>query len=194
MRFDELMATRPIAGAIAFEGGLLVTALLLALLFGLAPWEDLDLSWQALGVSIGATAPLLLVVWLLFDSGLGWVRELERIMQQTVDAIFQRGGPGGVAAVALAAGFGEEMLFRGVIQAGLSGAIGPWAAIFVAALLFGLAHAISLAYLVAATLIGMYLGAIYQITGNLLIACLVHALYDWVGIHYYLQRRRTQQR
>ena len=93
--------------------------------------------------------------------------------------------------VSALAGIGEELLFRGVLQAGLSEAWSPMAGIVVASLLFGAAHAVSLSYLVLATLMGLYLGLLYHLTGNLLLPIIVHALYDWIAIHFYLRRSPT---
>jgi uncharacterized protein len=194
MQFSAWLRKRPLTGAILFEATLLLLALVLARVFGLAPWSDLTLSWRAIAVALLATAPLVVAVALLFESGFGWVRELESLTHRTVEVIFRDQRRGGVAAVALAAGFGEEFLFRGVIQAGLTQPLGPIVALGTAALLFGLAHAISLAYFAAAALIGLYLGLLYHVTGNLLIVCLVHALYDWAGVHYYLRRQRSARR
>jgi uncharacterized protein len=191
MRIGDFLAARPLTGALLFEGSLLVLALVLALLLGLAPWQALHWSWSALGISAAATVPPLLLMWLLLDSGIGWVRELERLTHRTLDVILRTRPSGAIAALALLAGFGEEFLFRGVIQAGLVEPLGAAGAIGVASVLFGLAHAVTRAYFVAATVIGLYLGWLYAATGNLLIVCLVHALYDWLGIHYYLRRRTS---
>nr|WP_239056945.1 CPBP family intramembrane glutamic endopeptidase [Wenzhouxiangella limi] len=91
--------------------------------------------------------------------------------------------------VALLAGVGEELLFRGVIQGGLDGVIGPWPALALASLLFGAMHALSRAYFVLATVMGLYMGLVYLWTGNLLIPILIHFLYDWVVLRYYLASR-----
>lgn len=80
--------------------------------------------------------------------------------------------------LAVAAGVGEEMLFRGLIQVWLQSQYGWAIALAGASLLFGLCHALNLAYFLLATLIGAYLGSIYLVTGNLLIVIAIHAIYD----------------
>lgn len=90
-----------------------------------------------------------------------------------------------LAVLALTAGLGEELLFRGWIQQGLHGYFGSdqpllagvvgW---LIASILFGLAHPITPLYIVLATVMGMALGGIYWLTGNLLCAIVAHAAYD----------------
>jgi membrane protease YdiL (CAAX protease family) len=53
---------------------------------------------------------------------------------------------------------------------------------------FGFMHAVSPAYFVVATVMGLYLGALYHFTGNLVLASLVHAIYDWIAIEMVLRR------
>jgi len=97
-------------------------------------------------------------------------------------------GPAALAALAIMAGIGEELLFRGVLQGGLENPLGTWWALLIASLLFGLAHALTPAYFVLATLMGVYLGLIYVWTSNLLIVIVIHALYDWLALLYYRYR------
>lgn len=109
-------------------------------------------------------------------------------MRRFLGVLFEHARPGAVVLVSLLAGVGEELLFRGVVQAGLVSPLTPFGAILIASVLFGAAHAVSLSYWVLATLMGIYLGLLYHWTGNLLVPIVVHALYDWVAIHFYLRR------
>ena len=188
---EELMKRRPIAFALGFEIALAVLALLLALVFGLQPWLNIDFSAVALGLSMAATAPMVAALLALMQFQWDWVRTLRRIVEDHLLPLFSNAGPAAVLAVALAAGVGEELLFRGVIQAGLAGLIGPAAALAVASLLFGLAHALTAGYFILTCLMGFYLGWLYQATGNLLVPIMVHFLYDWVVLAWYL--RGTQK-
>jgi len=189
--FGKLMKRRPIAFALGFESALAILALLLALLFGLRPWLTMEFSAGALGLSVLATLPMVAAVLALMQFRWGWVQALRRIVEDHLLPLFSDAGPAAVFAVALAAGIGEELLFRGVIQAGLEGLIGPMAALGVASLVFGLAHALTTAYFVLTCLMGLYLGWLYQATGNLLLPIMVHFLYDWVVLAWYL--RGTQR-
>lgn len=190
-RLGELMTRRPIAFALGFEGGLAVLALALALIFGLAPWLTIELSAEALGLSVAATAPLVAAVLALMQVQWDWVRTLRGIVEDHLLPLFTNAGPVAVLAVAAAAGVGEELLFRGVIQAGLEGLIGPAAALAAASLLFGLAHALTAAYFFLTLLMGLYLGWLYQATGNLLVPMMVHFLYDWIVLAWYLRGARN---
>ena len=53
--------------------------------------------------------------------------------------------------------------------------------------LFGLMHFITPTYAVLATLMGAYLGLVWQWTGNLLAVVLMHALYDFLVLLYLLR-------
>lgn len=186
-RLGQLMKRRPIAFALGFEGALTIIALALALVFGLRPWLTIEFSSGALGLSVLATVPMVAAVLVLMQFRWGWVQALRHIVEDHLLPLFSDAGPAAVFAVALAAGIGEELLFRGVIQAGLEELIGPMAALSVASLLFGLAHAVTTAYFVLTFLMGLYLGWLYQATGNLLVPMMVHFLYDWIVLAWYLR-------
>lgn len=187
-RLGQLMQRRPIMFALCFESALVVVALLLALIFGLRPWLTIVFGWGALGLSVLATLPIVAAVMSLLQFRWRWVEDLRRIVEDHLLPLFSGAGPAALLFVALAAGLGEELLFRGVIQAGLEGLIGPVAALVAASLLFGLAHALTPAYFVLTCLMGLYLGWLYQVTGNLLMPIMVHFLYDWIVLVWYLRR------
>lgn len=72
--------------------------------------------------------------------------------------------------IALSAGIGEELLFRGAIQ--------PAWGLLPASLLFAFAHAVSPLYIAIAFIAGLGLGGLYSATGALLAPMIAHALYD----------------
>ena len=89
------------------------------------------------------------------------------------------------------AGFCEELLFRGAIQASLSEWLEPWPAILVAGVIFGLAHWLNLTYLIAATIIGLFLGVVFYWTDSLLVVMVTHGLYDvWAMLYLLYAPRR----
>jgi membrane protease YdiL (CAAX protease family) len=55
--------------------------------------------------------------------------------------------------------------------------------------LFGLLHLVTPTYAVLAALMGGYLGWLYVRTGNLLVAIIVHALYDFFALSYFVKGR-----
>lgn len=188
MRLQRLAAAHPLPAALVAEGLLIPLALGLAVLLGETPWADFHWPLGTLMLSIIATAPLVGLLGLFTLLGPTWFRELEALVQPAVAAVFNGHGRVAVAVAALIAGFGEELLFRGVVQSSLAGWAGPWVALVLASVVFGLLHALSRAYFVLATIMGLYLGAIYQVTGNLMVASLVHAFYDWVALEMVLSR------
>lgn len=188
----RLLQRHPIVFAFAFEGGLAVVAIGLALIFGLRPWLAIEFGGEALGHSVLATAPLVVAMLALMQLRWQWVRHLDRIVREHLLPLFRDAGPMAVAGVALMAGIGEELLFRGVIQAGLSGLLGPVTALALSSLVFGLAHALTVAYFILTCLMGLYLGWLYQASGNLLVPIAVHFLYDWIVLSWYLSSARRQ--
>jgi len=156
-------------------------------MFGLQPWLDIELSWSALGLSLLATLPLAVSLLALPAGRWRWADELTSLVRRFVVVLFRHSRPGAVVLVSGLAGIGEELLFRGVVQAGLVEWWTPATGIIVASLLFGFAHAVSISYLILASLMGLYLGLLYHWTGNLMVPIIVHALYDWVAIRYYLR-------
>lgn len=95
-----------------------------------------------------------------------------------------------LGALSLAAGVGEEMLFRGLLQAALARRLGIAAGLVLASILFGLMHPITPAYVVMAGLVGAFLGWLCLATGNLLAPIVTHAAYDWAALVYLLQANR----
>lgn len=176
--------------ALAFEFGLGVLAIALALVFGLQPW--LSLRWDAwlLPISLAATLPMLALLPIVARSEQAWAERLRRLVDDNVLPLFEGLRWWAIALIALGAGVGEELLFRGVLQDGLAGFAGPTIALVAASLLFGLVHALTPAYFVLATLMGFYLGGVYLATGNLLVAVLVHFFYDWVALSWLLSRAK----
>jgi uncharacterized protein len=173
---------------IAVEGSLLLLALGLALPFGLTPWLDLTWSWSVLGQGLLATVPLVALFIGLLQLPYSWLKELTQLTRRLLLPMFRTTGVWGIAILSLIAGIGEELLFRGVVQLGLTGWIGDVGALVVASVMFGVAHFITPAYFVLATVMGAYLGGLYFWTGNLLLPILVHALYDFLALGYYYVR------
>ena len=96
-----------------------------------------------------------------------------------------------IALVSLSAGVGEEMLFRGVIQTSIGTWLGMAWGLVLSSLLFGFFHPISLTYMIIASILGVYLGAVLIADGNLLTSMVVHALYDFAALGYLLRIRPT---
>jgi membrane protease YdiL (CAAX protease family) len=90
--------------------------------------------------------------------------------------------------IAILAGVGEELLFRGLIQAGLFYWLPTdWkliGSLLIASLIFGACHYLSHTYFLLATAAGLYFGLLMVVSGSLLPPIIAHALYDYVALAY----------
>ncbi|MFF5226876.1 CPBP family intramembrane glutamic endopeptidase [Dactylosporangium sp. NPDC000521] len=89
------------------------------------------------------------------------------------------------AAGAVAAGTGEEIVFRGLFIAAGTGVLGlpAWAAAALSAVLFGLGHRYQgLRGVVATTGAAVVFTALYALTGNLLVPITLHITVDLVSL------------
>jgi membrane protease YdiL (CAAX protease family) len=146
------------------------------------PFARLEATWGGLAGGIAATAPLLIGLrWCLTTRWPPAVRFV-RLVEERVGPLVAGAGPGSLALVALMAGVAEEALFRGVIQVSLLGRVPVAAAVGIAAVVFGAAHWVSTTYAVLACLVGLYLGVLFQTSGNLLVPITTHALYDFIAL------------
>lgn len=181
-----------IAGLL-FEVGMAVSAV------AWAAWRELplirDIGWSvnALGMSVLATLPLIAALLLMVRVEAPWMQEIEEHVRSFLAPLLRYGGLPGMAVLAIAAGVGEELLFRGVLQAELATLWEPWSALVVASLVFGLCHWITPAYAIIATVMGAYLGGLYWYTGGLLVPVLVHTLYDFVAFVYFAKTQPSAQ-
>src|SRR5262249_11289597 len=97
-----------------------------------------------------------------------------------------------LATLSLLAGVGEEMLVRGVIQTAVAGWTTPLVGLLAASVVFGLLHALTPAYAVLTTVVGVYLGWLYIATGNLLAPMVAHGLYDFLALVFLLSQKRRE--
>ncbi|MBL9122326.1 MAG: CPBP family intramembrane metalloprotease [Planctomycetaceae bacterium] len=175
---------------IGLEGALVLVAILLGWVLGQPPLQHASLSERAAAWGVAGTLPMLAALVIITRWPQGPWRSLVELIDELLVPMLRGWSFGEMALAAALAGFGEEMLFRGVLQEVLQrvlvdwGLPVPWLAILAAGFLFGLAHAISLAYVVFATLVGIYLGWLYVWTGDLTAPIVTHALYDFVALVY----------
>jgi len=169
-----------------FEGALLPLSLLLSWLLDI----PLTLSPGGLSILMGVlgTLPIWgLLVWAR-SLRVSPVEEFFSWVDSNIVSLFRGATGWQIAVIALLAGLGEEMLFRGIIQQGLQGWLGPWPGLLLASFVFGAAHWVSRTYMVFACLMGLYLGLLYWRTDNLLVPIIVHALYDFIALRLLLRQ------
>jgi uncharacterized protein len=172
--------------AIVVEGGLAVLARLLGWLVDQPPLATLTFDLKATLIGIVATIPMVAMFYVLLRWPIGPLERIRRFSLEVICPVLSPCTVPDLGAIALLAGFGEEMLFRGTLQALFARGAGVWISLAAASILFGLLHAVTLAYAVLATLMGAYLGWLWLVTGNLLTPIIVHALYDFVVLYYLL--------
>lgn len=175
--------------ALAFEGGLTLVALALGWLFGIAPFAHTVIDAEDSLVGLVAAAPMLLVLWWGLQRPHDAIGQVTRQAAQITQQLFAGASVPALLLLSMAAGFGEEALFRGLLQPLFASFGGEIVGLLLASAAFGLAHALSRAYAVLAGLIGVYLGVLYLATGNLMTPIITHATYDFIAL---LWLRRVQ--
>jgi membrane protease YdiL (CAAX protease family) len=178
--------------AVLFEGGLIVLAFLGGLLLGRPSLELIRPSWQACLVGISATVPLLPPVLWLSRSSWPPFKRLMHEVEETLAPLFSQCTIFDLALIAILAGVGEEVLFRGLIQTSLATSLGLWTALAITSVLFGLLHLVTRTYAVIATIFGAYLGWLYVATGDLFVAVVTHSVYDFVALKYLIAQPEKQ--
>jgi uncharacterized protein len=185
------------AMAVLVEGGMGLLALGLGWLLDLWPADTIQ--WDPAGAwwGLAATVPLVAVLVVCVYVPIRVLRELLATIDRQVVPLFAGWSLWEMALVAGLAGLGEEMLFRGIIQNATSvwigGTYGPFVGLIVASVLFGSAHALSSAYAVLATGIGLYLGGLWIAAGNLLVPVVAHAVYDFAALVYLVRGRGRRE-
>ena len=186
---------RILAITILFELGLAATALLVGWLAG--HWPAIGMSWASrTGVDATAgilwgivgTLPLILALLVMDRFPIGPINRVRQIAAEMLGRLFRGANVWQLAAVAMAAGLGEELLFRGLLQSGLAKLIGPpagpWVGLVVAAVIFGCCHWLNATYAVLAVIAGLYFGWLLMATGSLWTPIIAHALYDFIAMIY----------
>ncbi len=146
---------------------------------------------RAIGLGLVATLPPLAALAVMDRVPIPSLEKVKDLALQAIRQIFPQPRWWQLALVAAAAGFGEELLFRGLVQAGLAKLIGapagPWAALVAASLVFGLFHWLNKTYALLAMVAGLYFGALLVATGSLWPPIVAHALYDFIALCYLLR-------
>ena len=163
---------------------MLALAIAVGWVLSVDPFAGLAFRLAHLGVGLAATVPPVVALWLLERSTVPGVLEFRRVVEELVGPLFANAPVRHMVALALTAGVAEEALFRGVVQGGLTGLTGWLPALLIASVLFGVVHWLTGLYALLAGVVGLYLGGLYLLTGNLLVPIVVHALYDLVALGY----------
>lgn len=166
--------------AALFEGGLVVVALLIGWGFDVDPLERFAWEWSAVGWGLAGVVPLYSTFLLFARFPVGPLGEIKQLLLELLGPILVNCRKTEMAVIALLAGLGEEVLFRGLLLP-LTGGDSFYFGLIWSSLLFGLAHAITPTYVVLAAIAGAYLAVQWQLTDNLLVPIITHAVYDYLA-------------
>ena len=175
---------------LAFELALGAVGLLGGALTGVPALAGARVELHAVATGLVATLPLFAFFAVSWRSQRRELREIRAQLEKLLPRLL--GGLGGlqwlgVVMLATAAGIGEELLFRGFLQGSLEHVLGTALGLLAASLVFGLVHAITPAYAVIATLMGVYLGTAWRWSGNLVVPITIHAAYDAAVIWFVMR-------
>jgi len=190
--FEHISRGRFLNLAGMVEGAVLVLGLVLGWCAGIRPLDALNWSWSAMGVGVLATLPPFALFLLFFRWPVGPLRPIRSIVIDMLGPPLAACRWYDLVLLGAMAGFCEEVLFRGFLQAWLAGddlahprSLGFLVALVGSNLLFALAHPVTRTYAVLAGLIGCYLGLLPLLdidpethAGNLVIPVVTHGLYD----------------
>ena len=180
---------------LAFELTLGAAAIALGMWLGRPPlgtlWRDLHTPAPLVTAAVlGAVATLPLLAGLFVMERLPWAPlvRLQQLVETQLVPLFAHMSLWQLLLIALAAGMGEELLFRGWLQASLADWIGPPLGVSlglaVTSVAFGACHWLTPAYAVLALLISVYLGLLFLLTDSILAPIVCHALYDFIALVY----------
>ena len=196
-RNSESMASnkaQTVATAMLFETGLGFLGVLVAWLGGISLQQHLSISLDAVLRGLIASLPMIVLLFAAYEVDWLPLVKLRRDVELVVREIFAGCGWLEFLLVSLAAGVGEEILFRGALQPLFISWTNPWIGVALASLLFGLAHAMSKTYFLAATVIGVYFGWLMLAYDDLVAPIVAHGFYDFVALVYVQYRAQDQRR
>ena len=183
-----------VATAMLFETALGFVGVFIAWLGHISLRNTLIFSEDAFLRGMIACLPMVVLLFVIYEVPWRPLLRLRRDVESVVLELFADCCWLEFLLISLAAGFGEEILFRGALQPLLISWTSPWVGIAIGALLFGLAHCMSTSYFVAATIIGIYFGWLAWAYEDLVAPIVAHALYDFLALMYVQYRARDQRR
>lgn len=155
-------------------------------------WRS-TLMWSGIGLA-GSLALALAILLVPLPS----FRDFRAFAREILVPLFAPLSLWQVAVISISAGIGEELLFRWCLQGGLQtvlpGTVGQGLALVITSIAFGLCHAISVPYVVFATLVGGLMGVVMIASGSVVPAILAHGLYDFVAILVLRRAGRSRAR
>ena len=149
-------------------------------------WSDIGVTisadpiqlWMLVGI-VAVIATYLIFIWRLQTGRSDRQEWLERMNNVELVLPRRRDELSHFYALSITAGVVEELLWRGLLIWYLQFAVPLWAAVLISSILFGLAHAYQgLKSMPPIVFIGLVFSLIYVFSGSLLLAVLLHAVFD----------------
>ncbi len=139
--------------------------------------EDRAMWWHAVSPALGLAFGLaMVIVSRIVVARFAWGRTLHRDFRAMLGDASARE----IAILAIASALGEELLFRGALQ--------PWLGLLPQAVLFGLLHVgphkRHLVWTAWALAMGLALGALVELTGDLGGAIVAHFAINFLNLHF----------
>ncbi|MBI3865964.1 MAG: CPBP family intramembrane metalloprotease [Planctomycetia bacterium] len=160
--------------AVVFEGSLAGLALALGWWLEVDPLAQFAWNWNGWLGGLAATVPMYVLFMIAYRFPFGPFRKIKQFLKDALGTSLVTCRWHDLLLVALVAGAGEELLFRGVLH--------PKMGLLGSNFLFGLVHFITPTYAIAAGLIGTFMGWLLDFSGNLLAPILAHGLYDFAAL------------
>lgn len=203
---DELAGGNQIWQYVLFEGGLALLGMGLAWAAGVnalarPSLREENIAVEATAWGFGAGLFFFGVMYVLDKLPWNPLESLRDVVERALAQLLREATLLQILALSVAAGIGEEVLFRGFLQQGVADAMrrlqfeelpAQIAAIAAASIIFGLVHAVTKTYLVAATLMGAALGYLYLFADNILAPIVAHGVYDFIAILYFVRSQRKR--
>ncbi|HFD12072.1 MAG TPA: CPBP family intramembrane metalloprotease [Crenotrichaceae bacterium] len=169
--------------AFFFEANLAIVAIVLGWFVDVTPYQYLCIDNTAISVGLLGTLPLFLLFIALYVHPIAGFEQIKQTLIDTLGGHLAQLRWYHMLALAAAAGFGEELLFRGTIQPWLENLGGYQFGLLASNVIFGMVHAISRMYAIITGLVGVYLGYLMDVSGerNLLAPIITHGLYDFLA-------------
>lgn len=191
--------------AAMFELGIGLLAVFLSSFGGVHPHETMpkitDYARLGVGLAGGFAIGLGMVIMVhgLEIFRFRWIQDASEIAEKHLSMLLRGCNTWHLIALSLCAGVGEELLFRGWLQGTLIRELeilGPWGiafAIFLASLMFGIAHPLSRGYVAVATVLGIILGVATYWSQNIFMAIMGHTVYDAILMMLFVRKLRYRE-
>ena len=176
---DELFLS-----GIAFELVLAAVGVAVGKALGLsALGAGFDLSPSSLAAGLLWTLPPLAFVGGIRILDLKSLKEIEKITQDFARRLFLGRSNAQLALFCFSAGFGEELLFRGVLHQKLELLFGFMPAAITVGIAFGLAHNLTPTYFIISGLSSCLFSLMFYASGsNIVVPVVAHATYDFIAL------------